>query len=78
MTARERGKKATQIIEQTGIDCCVESIRDDSITVMCGRGVMAYLDGKLLMLGEQIPLTSEPITLYIQDAVNHRDCTVQV
>lgn len=78
MTERERGAKATEKAQAAGIDIIIDSARPDTITVLCGNGVMAYHDGKLLMLGEQIPLSTAPLPLFINDVVNHRHTTVIV
>ncbi len=78
MTERERGKKATQLAQDAGIDCVIDSVKPDTFTVLCGSGVMAYYDGKLLALGEHVPLTAEPVPLFITDVVNHRDAAVMV
>lgn len=78
MTERERGKKATQQAEESGIDCVIDSVRPDTFTVLCGSGVMAYHDGKLLALGEHVPLTADPVPLFVTDVVNHRDVTILV
>jgi len=78
MTERERGKKATQQAQDAGIDCVIDSVKPDTFTVLCGSGVMAYYEGKLLTLGEHVPLTDDPVPLFLTDVVNHRDATVLV
>lgn len=78
MTERERGKKATQQALEAGIDCVIDSVKPETFTVLCGSGVMAYHDGKLLALGEHVPLTEGPVPLFLTDVVNHRDVTVTV
>jgi len=78
MDARERGAKATEQIKQSGIECLIDSAIPESVTVLCGSGVMAYHDGKLLMLGEHIPLNADPVPVFINDVVNHINVTVLV
>lgn len=78
MDAHQRGSKATEEVRESGIDCVIDSAVPESITVLCGSGVMAYHDGKLLMLGEHVPLTEKPVPIFINDVVNHRNVTVLV
>lgn len=78
MTAHERGVKATEFIRESGIECIIDSAVPDTITVLCGSGVMAYHEGKLLMLGEHVALTESPVPLFINDVANHRHTTVMV
>lgn len=78
MDERERSTKATEIIREFGIECLIDSAIPETITVLCGAGVMAYSNGNLLMLGEQIPLTEKPLPIFVNDVVHHRYTTIMV
>ena len=78
MSERERGAKATVKLQETGIDCIIDSAVTDTVTVLCGGGVMAYHDGKILMLGDHVPLSENPVPIFVHDVVNHRCMTVLV
>jgi len=78
MNARERGEKATQQLEQEGVECIIGSAVPETVTVLCAGGVLAYYDGKLLMMGEHVALTQEPVCIFINDMKNSRRATVMV
>lgn len=78
MDERERSAKATEQIRESGIECVIDSAIPETVTVLCGGGVMAYYNGNLLMLGEQVPLTEKPVPIFVNDIVNHRHATILV
>jgi len=78
MNERERSAKATEKVHESGIECVIDSAIPESITVLCGGGVMAYFNGNLLMLGEHVPLTENPVSIFVNDVVNHRQATILV
>lgn len=75
---RARAATATQFLQRLGIDCTIDSIRWETVTVLCGSGVMAYYDQKLLMMGEHIPLPESPISVFVNDAVRHVHAEVTI
>lgn len=78
MNARERGAKATEELMGSGVDCIIGSAVPETVTVLCAGGVMAYYEGKLLMLGEHVALTEEPVCIFVNDVKNSRRATVLV
>lgn len=75
---RERATRATQRLQQLGIECTIDSVRLETVTVLCGSGVLAYYDQKLLMMGEHIPLPESPISIFVNDAVKHVHADVTI
>lgn len=78
MNERLRGAKATEQLQESGIDCVIDSAIPETVTVLCGGGVMAYHNGNLLMLGQHVPITEKPVPIFVNDVVSHRQATILV